>query len=153
MVGLCPVYPRKLTKDFQTLPPDRMKAGREHPVPLSERAAAILRKLAETRTGDFVFPGQRKHKSLPAMNRTLQRMTADTVTVHGFRSSFRDWAGNETSYPRDLIETALAQVIGDKAEQAYRRSDALEKRRKLMEAWASYCEPKANSNVLHLRKG
>src|SRR6516225_11835002 len=123
MVGLCPVYPRKLTKDFQTLPPDRMKAGREHPVPLSERAAAILRKLAETRTGDFVFPGQRKHKSLPsrAMNRTLQRMTADTVTVHGFRSSFRDWAGNKTSYPRDLIETALAQVIGDKAEQAYRR--------------------------------
>jgi len=70
----------------------------------------------------------------------------------GFRSSFRDWAGNETSYPRDLIETALAHVIGDKAEQAYRRSDALEKRRKLMEAWASYCEPKAHSNVLHLRK-
>jgi hypothetical protein len=59
-----------------------------------------------------------------------------------FRSSFRDWAGNETSYPRDLIETALAHVIGDKAEQAYRRSDALEKRRKLMEAWASHCEPK-----------
>ena len=87
------------------------------------------------------------------MNRTLQRMTADTVTVHGFRSSFRDWAGNETHYPRDLIETALAHVIGDKAEQAYRRSDALEKRRKLMEAWASYCEPKANSNVLQLRKG
>ena len=71
----------------------------------------------------------------------------------GFRSSFRDWADNETSYPRDLIETALAHVIGDKAEQAYRRSDALEKRRKLMEAWASYCEPKANSNVLQLRKG
>ena len=86
-------------------------------MPLSERAAAILRQLAEARTGDFVFPGQRKDKSLPsrAMNRTLQRMTADTVTVHGFRSSFRDWAGNETSYPRDLIETALAHVIGDKA--------------------------------------
>jgi integrase len=83
------------------------------------------------------------------MNGTLQRMTADTVTVHGFRSSFRHWAGNETHYPRDLIETALAHVIGDKAQQAYRRSDALEKRRKLMEAWASYCEPKANSNVLH----
>jgi integrase len=90
--------------------------------------------------------------SSSAMNRTLQRMTADTVTVHGFRSSFRDWASNETHYPRDLIETALAHVIGDKAEQAYRRSDALEKRRKLMEAWASYCEPKANSKVLQLRK-
>jgi hypothetical protein len=76
---------------------------------------------------------------------------ADTVTAHGFRSSFRDWAGNETFYPRDLIETALTHVIGEKTEQAYCRSDALEKRRKLMEAWASYCEPKANSNVLHLR--
>ena len=66
-------------------------------------------------------------------------MTADTVTLHGFRSSFRDWADNETEYPRDLVETALAHVIGDKAEQAYRRSDALEKRRKLMDQWAAYC--------------
>jgi integrase len=132
-----------------------MKAGREHRVPLSERVAAILRQLAETKTGDFVFPGERKDRppSDRAMNRMLRRMKADTATAHGFRSSFRDWAGNETSYPRDLIETALAHVIGDKAEQAYRRSDALEKRRKLMEAWASYCEPKANSNVLQLRKG
>jgi len=138
-----------------TLPPDRMKAGREHRVPLSERAVAILRQLAEIRTGDFVFPGQRRDKPLwsVTMNMILRRMKADSITVHGFRSSFRDWAGNETHYPRDLIETALAHVIGDKAEQAYRRSDALEKRRKLMEAWASYCEPKANSNVLHLRKG
>jgi integrase len=136
-----------------TLPPERMKAGRDHRVPLSERAAAILRQLAETRTGDFVFPGQRKDKSLSdkAMDRTLRRMTAD-ITVHGFRSSFRDWAGNETSYPRDLIETALAHVIGDKAEQAYRRSDALEKRRKLMEAWAVYCEPKASGNIVQINK-
>jgi integrase len=79
------------------------------------------------------------------MSVTLRRMEAGTVTVHGFRSSFRDWAGNETSYPRDLIETTLAHAIGDKAEQAYRRSDALEKRRKLMEAWASYCELKVKS--------
>ena len=154
MVGLCPVYPRKLTKDFQTLPPDRMKAGREHPVPLSERAAAILRQLAEARTGDFVFPGQRKDRPMAhtAMNTTLCRMKADTVTVHGFRSSFRDWAGNETSYPRDLIETALAHVVGDAAEQAYRRSDALEKRRKLMEAWSAYCEPKASGNIVQINK-
>jgi integrase len=130
-------------KKVWTLPPHRMKAGREHRVPLSERAAAILRQLAEIRTGDFVFLGQRKNRPLSgrAMNAALQRMTADTVTVHGFRSSFRDWAGNETSYPRDLIETALAHVIGDKAEQAYRRSDALEKRRRLMDDWASYCSP------------
>jgi integrase len=143
-----------LEKSIWTLPPNRMKAGREHRVPLSARAVAILRQLGAIKTTDFVFPGQRKNRPLSkmAMDMTLRRMKAD-VTVHGFRSSFRDWAGNETSYPRDLIETALAHVIGDKAEQAYRRSDALEKRRKLMEAWATYCEPKANSNVLQLRKG
>jgi integrase len=142
-------------KKIWTVPANRMKAGREHRVPLPERAVAILKQLAEIRTGDFVFPGQRGDRPLwsVTMNMTLRRMKADTITVHGFRSSFRDWAGNESHFPRDLIETALAHVIGDKAEQAYRRSDALEKRRKLMEAWASYCEPKANSNVLHLRKG
>jgi integrase len=135
-----------------TLPAERMKAGRAHRVPLPARAAAILRQLAEIRTGDFVFLGQRKNRPLSgrAMNATLQRMTAGTVTVHGFRSSFRDWAGNETSYPRDLIETALAHVVGDAAEQAYRRSDALEKRRELMEAWAAYCDPNRTAKVLQL---
>src|SRR6516164_1893928 len=143
-----------LDKKIWTVPANRMKAGREHRVPLSERAVAILRQLADIKTGDFVYPGQRKNRRLSnmAIFMMLRRMKAN-VTVHGFRSSFRDWAGNETSYPRDLIEPALAHVVGDKAEQGYRRSDALEKRRKLMEAWAAYCEPKANSNVLHLRKG
>jgi integrase len=139
-----------LDKRVWTIPPHRMKAGREHRVPLSDRAAAILKQLEEIRTGEFVFPGQRKDR--PLSDVALRRTKANGSTVHGFRSSFRDWAGNETHYPRDLIETALAHVIGDKAEQAYRRSDALEKRRKLMEAWASYCEPKASSNVLQLRK-
>jgi integrase len=141
-----------LDKQVWTLPKHRTKAGRAHRVPLSARAAAILRQLAEIRTGDFVFPGQRKNRPLSnmAMNMALRRMEADTITVHGFRSSFRDWAGNETSYPRDLIETALAHVIGDKAEQAYRRSDALEKRRKLMEAWANYCEPGSRGNIIPL---
>jgi integrase len=136
-----------------TLPAERMKAGRVHRVPLSERAIAILRQLAEIRTGDFVFLGQRKNRPLSgrAMNATLQRMTADTVTVHGFRSSFRDWCGNETNFPRDLIETALAHIVGDKAEQAYRRSDALEKRRELMQAWANYCDPTRTAKVLELR--
>jgi integrase len=138
-----------LEKKVWTLPPHRMKAGREHRVPLSERAVAILRLLAEIKTGDFVFPGQHKDRPLSdrAMHEALRRMTADTVTVHGFRSSFRDWAGNETHYPRDLIETALAHVIGDKAEQAYRRSDALEKRRELMEAWAEYCDPNRTAKL------
>jgi len=141
-----------LDKKIWTLPRDRMKAGREHRVPLSERAVAILRQLAEIRTGDFVFPGQRKGRPLSnmAMEMMLRRMKADSIKVHDFRSSFRDWAGNETSYPRDLIETALAHVIGDKAEQAYRRSDALEKRRKLMETWANYCEPGSRGNIIPL---
>ena len=135
-----------LDKKIWTVPAHRMKAGREHRVPLSQRATAILVRLTEQRSGDFVFPGQRRGKPLSnkAMEMMMRRMKIENATVHGFRSSFRDWAGNETGYPRDLIETALAHVIGNKAEQAYRRSDALEKRRNLMEAWASYCSGQDN---------
>jgi len=82
----------------------------------------------------------------------LRRMDQDDVTVHGFRSAFRDWAGNETHFPREVAEAALAHVVGDKAEQAYRRGDALEKRRALMEAWANFIEPRSGSNVVKLRK-
>jgi integrase len=132
-----------------TVPANRMKGGREHRIPLARRAGQILRQLEKTRHGEFVFPGQRGDKPLSnmAMEMVLRRMKIDNATVHGFRSSFRDWAGNETSYPRELIETALAHVIGDKAEQAYRRSDALAKRRELMEAWASYCLGKADGST------
>jgi integrase len=142
-----------LDKRVWTLPPDRMKAGREHRVALSGRAVAILKQLAEIGTGDFVLPGQRKNRPLCSrtMNATLCRMKAD-ITVHGFRSSFRDWAGNETHFPREVVETALAHVIGDKAEQAYRRSDALEKRRELMQAWANYCDPTRTAKVLTMRR-
>jgi integrase len=109
-----------------------MKAGREHRVPLSSRAVEILRQLGKLRVGDFVFPGQTRNKPLSnmAMEMILRRMNIQAATVHGFRSSFRDWAGNVSNFPREITETALAHVIGDKAEQAYRRSDALEKRRK-----------------------
>jgi hypothetical protein len=79
-------------------------------------------------------------------------MNVEDATVHGFRSNFRDWAGNVSNFHREITETALAHVIGDKAEQAYRRSDALEKRRRLMEAWASYCEPKTAGNVVTLQR-
>ena len=124
-----------------TVPAARMKAGREHRVPLSPRTANILRHLNQMKGGDFVFPGQSRGKPLSnmAMEMVLRRMKVNNATVHGFRSSFRDWAGNVSNFPRELIETALAHVIGDKAEQAYRRSDALEKRRQLMDAWATYC--------------
>jgi integrase len=143
-----------LDKKIWTVPANRMKAGREHRVPLAGRAVAILQQLEKAKAGEFVFPGQVRDKPLSnmSMEMVLRRMKIKDATVHGFRSSFRDWAGNETSYPRDLIETALAHVIGDKAEQAYRRSDALEKRRKLMEAWAAYCETKASANVVQIRK-
>jgi len=142
-----------LGKKIWTVPADRMKAGREHRVPLSARAVAILRQLEKLKTGDFVFAGQARNKALSnmAMEMVLRRMKIEGATVHGFRSSFRDWAGNVSNFPREVTETALAHVIGDKAEQAYRRSDALEKRRKLMEAWASYCEPKKAGNVVQIR--
>jgi integrase len=90
----------------------------------------------------LVFPSPRGGKALShvAMANVLHRMKVDRATVHGFRSAFRDWAGNETNFARELAEAALAHVVGDKAEQAYRRSDALEERRMMMEAWAQWVE-------------
>ena len=132
-----------------TVPAARMKAGRPHRVPLPRRAIAILRKLG-TRQGDYVFPGHAPGKPLSnmAMGMVLRRMKIDDTTVHGFRSSFRDWAGNCTNFPREVVETALAHVVGNRTEQAYRRSDALEKRRKLMEAWAAYCSTTRTEKVV-----
>lgn len=143
-----------LDKKIWTVPAKRMKAGREHRVPLSSRAIAILRKLEKLKGGDFVFAGQARNKPLSnmAMEMVMRRMKVEDATVHGFRSSFRDWAGNVSSFPREVVETALAHVIGDRAEQAYRRSDALEKRRKLMEAWAAYCDKQTTVTVLRLKR-
>jgi integrase len=142
-----------LDKKIWTVPANRMKAGREHRVPLSERPVAILKQLVEIRTGDFVFPGQRKERPLSkkAMELVLKRMKIENATVHGFRSSFRDWCGNETHFPREVVETALAHAIGSEVERAYRRSDALEKRRELMQAWANYCDPTRTAKVLQMR--
>lgn len=131
-----------------TVPPVRMKAGREHRVPLSSRAVAILeaaRKL-ERDDSDIAFPGQSTDGGLSnmAMAAVLKRMKRDDVTVHGFRSSFRDWAGEVSSFPNEVCEMALAHAIRDKAEAAYRRGDLFEKRRAMMEAWAAYCEPRPN---------
>ena len=125
------------------VPKERMKAGVAHTVPLSDRAVALLRDLDEARPGDFVFPGARPKRPLSnmAMIMMLRRMGLTEITVHGFRSSFRDWAGDVTTFPRELAEAALAHKVGDEVERAYRRSDALEKRRKLMQAWADYLTP------------
>lgn len=137
-----------LENKIWTVPAHRMKAAREHRVPLSDRAAAIVAEHAKVRTGEFVFPGNKPGKPLSnmALAMTLRRMEAG-VTAHGFRSSFRDWAGERTVFPRDVAEAALAHRVGDATERAYRRGDALEKRRELMTAWASFCEPKAENVV------
>ena len=142
-----------LEKKIWTVPAERMKAGREHRVPLSGRAVSILKTLAKAKQNEFVFPGQAHNKPLSsmAMEMMLRRMKIVDATVHGFRSSFRDWAGNVSNFPREVTETALAHFIGDKAEQAYRRSDALDKRRKLMDAWTNYCEPRTTGNIIQLR--
>ncbi|MGN6115517.1 MAG: tyrosine-type recombinase/integrase [Nitrobacter sp.] len=144
-----------LEKAIWTVPASRMKAHREHRVPLAARAVSILTALKETQTSEFVFPGQVRDKPLSsmAMAMVLRHMKLQSATVHGFRSCFRDWAGNETEFAREVVETALAHVIGDKAEQAYRRSDALEKRRKLMDAWAAYCVAQRSLNVIALGRG
>jgi integrase len=121
-----------------------MKSGVEHRVPLSTRAVEILEH--QVRCGEFVFAGMKAGKPLsPA---TLRRLAPEGGTVHGMRSSFRDWCGEETSFPREVCEQALAHASGDQTERSYRRGDALEKRRALMEAWANYCEPGAESNVV-----
>ena len=139
-----------------TIPAPRMKAGKEHRVPLCDRAVAIFEKLAEAKADDaLVFPGQRRGKPLSnmAMAMVMRRMGVESLTVHGFRSAFRDWAGNETSFPREVAEQCLAHAIGDETERAYRRADALEKRRALMTAWANYIKPKtAGSNVVPLAR-
>jgi integrase len=133
-----------------TVPAKRMKAGRDHRVPLSARAVEILKGAQPLSSGDAcaaVFPGLKPDSILSdaAFDRLLKRMDfkPGEVTPHGFRSSFRDWAGEVSPFPRELAEAALAHVIGDETERAYRRGDALEKRRKLMDAWARFCEPKA----------
>jgi integrase len=110
-----------------------MKAGREHRVPLSKPTIRILEKLNEARPCEFVFFGLKRGRPLSntALEMLLRRMQVET-TVLGFRSTFRDWCGDQTSFPREVVEAALSHVVGDKAEQAYRRGDTLEKRRALM---------------------
>jgi integrase len=138
-----------------TVPADRMKAGREHRVPLSSRALAIVQRLAKAKRGPFVFPGQDGKQPLSnmALEAAMRRMEVKPYTVHGFRSSFRDWAGETTSFPRELAEAALAHTVGDKVERAYRRGDALERRRELMEAWASFLSPDTERKIVPISKG
>jgi integrase len=146
-----------------TVPADRMKAGREHGVPLSDAALAVLkavRPLGIMTDGEPdptapVFPGTRR--ALPMSNMTmlmlLRRMKRDDLTAHGFRSTFSDWAAERTAYPREVVEMALAHTIGNKVEAAYRRGDLFEKRRQLMQAWGQFCETPRVGEVVPLRSG
>lgn len=123
-----------------TVPGSRMKAGVEHRVPLSDRAVTLLEALPRLEKIDLLFPGVRGGPlSDMSLTAVLRRMEVDAVP-HGFRSTFRDWAGERTSYPREVAEQALAHVLQNKTEAAYRRGDALEKRRAMMEDWSRFCD-------------
>ena len=134
-----------------TVSDGRHKTGKEFEIPLSKRAVLILKALPREKGSPYVFPGARAKAPLSnmAMLELLRGMKANGLTVHGFRSSFRDWAGDRTNFAREVIEAAMSHQIKDKAEAAYRRSTALDKRRKLMEAWAHYCaSPAAPAEVV-----
>jgi integrase len=125
-----------------TVPPSRMKAGRVHRVPLSDQAMAIVEKMIKVKVSAYVFPGWKHGAPLSDMALLMcLRGLRKGVTVHGFRSAFRDWAAECTAFPNIVCEAVLAHVIGDKSEAAYRRGDLLEKRRQLMQAWADFCLP------------
>jgi integrase len=135
-----------LQRELWIVPAVRMKGGREHRVPLSPRAVELVQQMERLRSHDGrdcpVFPGAKGGRPMSnmAMEMTLRRMGRGDITVHGFRSSFRDWAGECTHFPREVAEAALAHLVGDATERAYRRGDALAKRRALMEAWAEYIQ-------------
>jgi integrase len=135
-----------------TVPATRTKSGREHRVPLSPRCVTILRQMLKARISDYVFPGERDDRPIASntLRVILHNLGAD-ATVHGFRSTFRDWCGDRTKFQREVAEAALSHLVGDTTERAYRRGDAFDQRRQLMQAWASYCEPKAG-NVIAIRR-
>jgi len=133
-----------LSKNLWVIPAVRIKAGKEHRVPLSPPAMKILRHLSKARTGEFIFPGAKADKPLSnmALLALLKRMRRFGLTVHGFRSTFRDWAAEQTNFPREVAEMALAHAVGavgDKVEAAYRRGDLFKKRQQLMDEWGRYC--------------
>jgi integrase len=126
---------------FWVIPAERMKAGREHRVPLSDAALAILEDLRNVRQANFVFPRGKPGRPISnmAMLMLLRRMGRGALTAHGFRSSFRDWAAECTGFPAEVAEMALAHTVSDRVEAAYRRGDLFEKRRQLMEEWGRFC--------------
>ena len=143
-----------LEKALWVIPASRMKAETEHRIPLVDRAIDLLQNLALVRRNDFVFPGiGNKPLSSMAMAMLMRRM-GRIETVHGFRSAFSDWVSEQTSFSSETREQCLAHQISDRAEAAYRRGDQLDKRRKLLEAWAAFASPRAAdaANVVKLAR-
>lgn len=138
----------KLDTRLWTVPAERMKANREHRVPLSNRAVEILKIMQGAKENNYVFPGRKEKRPLSnmALLQILRRMDRGDLTVHGFRSTFRDWAAECTNHSREVAEMALAHIRQDKTEAAYARGDLFEKRRKLMDEWADYCAPSTAGN-------
>jgi integrase len=137
-----------------TVPAGRIKGGREHRVPLSEQAVAVLHEMAQLGTEGFVFPGLKDGSALSdvALTKAVDVAGGNGATVHGMRSTFRDWCAEATNYPRELAEAALAHALKDKTEAAYQRGDLLEKRRRLMTDWATFCaKPMPAGEVVTLR--
>jgi integrase len=128
----------EVSDDTWIVPGDRMKAGKEHRVPLSKRCLEVLKKAERLGDGEFIFPYLGEPLSNMALLMALRHMKRDDITVHGFRSAFRDWAAEQTNYPREVCEAALAHTLKDKVEAAYRRTDLFDKRRQLMADWAAF---------------
>lgn len=133
------------------IPAERMKASREHRVPLSKQAMAVLDGIDPAVRQGLIFPGLKGPLSDMALAMVMRKLDVADATPHGFRSSFRDWAGDCTNYPRELLEEALAHQVGSAVERAYRRGTALEKRRDLMNAWGDHCTGVTASNIHQLR--
>jgi integrase len=122
-----------------TIPGKRMKSAREHRVPLSQAAMAIVEKMAAIRSSEYIFPGRNGALGPVTLRRALAATGRRDLTTHGFRSSFRDWCAELTQFPHEVAEMALAHAVGNEVERAYRRGDLFEKRRQLADAWAKFC--------------
>jgi integrase len=141
-----------LERRIWIIPAERMKGRREHRAPLADAALAVLECMQNDRRGDYIFPGQSPGKPLSnmALLMLLRKMGRGDLTAHGFRSTARDWMAESTNFPSEVCEFALAHVVGDKVEAAYRRGDLFDKRRALAEAWAAACDAPQNSDVVVL---
>jgi integrase len=145
-----------LTAGTWTIPATKMKGGREHRVPLAADVITLLKTLPRAAGNEHVFVGVRRGQGLGAASlfEVLRAMGRNNITTHGFRSSFRDWAAERTNYPREVCEAALAHVVGDQTEAAYRRSDLFERRRRLMDDWSRFCsQPAVSGDVVDPRHG